>query len=419
MLYPYHNHLKKMNSKKTWSLLRHALIVPAVALLFIQQARAQELQQVQTAFNQYTQKALQEKIFVHTDKSAYLAGELLWFKIYLVDGAANKPLSLSKVIYVDVLDNAQVSVMQAKIAMVDGMGSGSLVIPPSVVNGNYKLRAYTNWMKNFGPDAFFEKKITIINSLRSPEAVAKAQTPGYDLQFFPEGGNLVSGLASNVAFKAVSKNGHGVAFKGAVVNQNNDTVARFQPLKFGMGHFTFTPAANNTYKAVIKAGADKPFTLNLPAIKPSGYTMLVTDAGDGNLTVKVNSNAGDGQVYLFAQTKGVAKVAQSSAVASGSAQFVVDKSKLGEGVSSFTVFNSSRQPVCERLYFKRPKPTLFIDAAADAPQYAMRKKVGVTVAAKNAAGTMINSGLSMSVYRLDSFQTADEDDIASYLWLGA
>jgi hypothetical protein len=47
-------------------------------------------------FETYSNKALQEKLFLHTDKDFYVAGEILWFKIYYVDGASHKPLQLSK-----------------------------------------------------------------------------------------------------------------------------------------------------------------------------------------------------------------------------------------------------------------------------------------------------------------------------------
>lgn len=406
-----------MNSKKILELLKHTLLMPALALL-VAQSHAQEVQPVQNAFSQYTQKALQEKIFVHTDKSTYLAGEIIWFKIYCVDNALNRPLTLSKVVYVDVLDNTQASVMQAKIAMKNGTGSGSLVVPASVANGNYKLRAYTNWMKNFGPEGFFEKAITIINPLRTPEPTAKIKSPNYDLQFFPEGGSLVAGLPSNVAFKATGKNGQDITFKGAILNDHNDTVARFQPLKFGMGHFAFTPVAGSTYRAEIKVG-NTSSVVAFPAINPKGYTMRVTDAGNSTLNVTVNTNAGDGQAYLFAQTRGIAKVALSTSSNAGVAVFTISKDKLGDGITQLTVFDANRQPVCERLYFKRPKQSLFVDAAADAQQYVTRKKVNVSIAAKDAAGKMLASGLSMSVYRIDSLQTADRQDILSYFWLGA
>src|ERR1700712_1662086 len=237
--------------KNTLQAVRIVLLTSGLCLLLLG-SQAQVLQEVQSSFNNYRQNALQEKVFVHTDKRAYMTGEILWFKVYVVDGSFNKPLDLSKVAYVDVLDDSQVPVMQAKIELHNGHGSGSLYIPVSLSNGNFKLRAYTNWMKNFSPDYYFEKKITIVNPQRTP-TYAKSNKGDYDIQFFPEGGSLVNGINSKVAFKAVGKDGMGIDFTGAIINQKNDTIIRFKPLKFGMGQFSFTPAADNTYKAVIRA----------------------------------------------------------------------------------------------------------------------------------------------------------------------
>ncbi|MEO6979306.1 MAG: MG2 domain-containing protein, partial [Mucilaginibacter sp.] len=182
------------------------MVLTQALLLAFLSGRAQVIQEVQNSFNLYKQSALQEKIFVHTDKSTYLPGEILWFKIFCVDGNGHKPLNLSKVVYVEILDNNQSPITQAKIAMKNGIGDGSLYIPVSVANGTYKFRAYTSWMKNFSPDYYFEKKITLVNPLRSPDSSpAKETAAAFDIQFFPEGGNLVRGQASKVGFKAVDK----------------------------------------------------------------------------------------------------------------------------------------------------------------------------------------------------------------------
>jgi len=382
---------------------------------------SQTLNDIQGSFNNYRQSALQEKVFVHTDKGAYLTGEILWFKIYLVDGIQNKPLDMSKVVYVEVLDDAQNPVMQAKIAMHDGHGSGSLYIPVSLSNGNYRFRAYTNWMKNFSPDYYFEKKISIVSPLRSPNAVAKQSNDDFDIHFFPEGGDLVQGISSKVAFKAVGKDGKGINLTGAIINQKNDTVARFQSLKFGMGHFSFTPAINDTYKAVVVVGTNKPVIKELPAINNQGYVMQLTDNGTNQLDVTVSSNGSgnNGEVFLFAHTRTLVNVAKTAALSNGVARFVVDKAALGDGISHITIFNSNKQPVCERLYFKRPSKKLLIDAAPDQQQYSGRKKVNISVLAKDGAGKPLNANLSMSVYRLDEFQTAEGGDIASYFWLSS
>lgn len=393
----------------------------ALAVLVSFSCQAQTLNEIQGSFNNYRHDALHEKIFVHTDKGAYVTGEILWFKLYVVDGSYNKPLNLSKVAYAEVLDDNQVPVMQAKIELHNGHGSGSLYIPVTLNNGNYHFRAYTNWMKNFSPDYYFDKKITVVNPQRAPAALAKQNKTDFDIQFFPEGGNLVSGISSKIAFKAVNNDGKGVSFAGAIIDQKNDTVVRFQPLKFGMGHFLFTPAANSTYKAVIKTGNGNPVIKDLPAINNQGYVMALTESGSGQLQVTVSSNtaSSDGGVYLFAHTRQLVKVAKRANLINGVAQFSIDKSILDEGISHITIFNGDKLPVCERLYFKHPSKKLVIEATADHPNYGSRKKVNISVLAKDQSGKQLNADLSMSVYRLDAYQTVEQGDISSYFWLSS
>jgi hypothetical protein len=379
--------------------------------------KAQVLPDVQNGFNQYNANTVQEKLFVHTDKSAYTAGELMWFKVYNVDGANHKPIDLSKVVYIEILDKNQNPVLQAKVGMKDGLGSGSLFLPISLTTGNFVLRAYTSWMKNFSPDFYFYKKLTIINPLKSPVAASKQIAANYDFQFFPEGGELVNGITSTVGFKATDQYGKGVNFKGIIIDKNNDTVAKFEPYKFGMGHFSFTPDSHNSYKAVIKLN-DKILIENLPNISDKGYTLNVKDGDNNQLQVTVNTNLPDGNIFLFAHTKGVIKDVESGIVSSGKAIFAIDKNKLGDAISHITIFNSQRQPVCERLYFKRPVNQLFITAGTDAQQYATRKKVSININTKNSTNAVV-ANMSLSVYRLDSLQHASQQDIQNYLWLSS
>ncbi len=391
-----------------------------VLLLLSFESNAQTATTIQNRFQAYQQNTLQEKLFVHTDKSTYLTGEVLWFKIYNVDAGNNKPLNISKVAYVEVLNNNQTPVIQAKVALKgNGSGNGSVYIPVSINSGNYRLRAYTNWMKNFNADNYFEKDITIINPLRSPDLTANKSKPNFDIQFFPEGGNLVNGLTSKVAFKVFGQDGKGVNFRGAIINQHNDTIARFRPLKFGIGNFIFKPNLKDTYKALVYINAEKkPIVKEFPSIYDQGYVMQLADNAN-QLAITVNSNVNNGEVYLFAHTRNTTKSVQSANWVNGTARFLIDKDVLGEGISHLTVFNSDRKPVCERLYFKRPAQKVEINLNPDQEQYGVRKKVNVAVSVKDQQGQPLVADLSMSVYQVDSLQTAEPGDIVNYLWLSS
>jgi hypothetical protein len=380
---------------------------------------AQILPEVKNRFEAYQRTALQEKLYVHTNKNFYLTGEILWFKIYNVEGTFNRPLDLSKVAYVEILSADHTPVMQAKIALKDGVGSGSVYIPASVANGNYQLRAYTSWMKNFSPEYFFDKTITIVNAQKSPEQQVVNEKASYDVQFFPEGGHLVKSLHSKMGFKVTGINGKGVsAFTGAIIDQKNDTVARFKPLKFGIGSFDFLPVAGNTYKAVLNIN-NQQVVKNIPAVEEQGYVMQTTDKGDNwEISIQTAGVATE-NVYLFAHTRQAVKQAQGAILNNGLATFRLEKNKLDDGLSHITLFNGSQQPVCERLVFKRPVKKLAISAQTDNPIYGTRKKVGLNIETKNQNQNLLAANLSVSVFQADSLQNLNEQDIASYLWLSS
>ncbi len=116
-----------------------------------------------------------ERMFLHTDKNTYLAGEIGWFKLYNTDAATKLPSDISKIAYIELLDNNNAAVIQEKIALSTGKGNGSLIFPKSLPSGIYILRAYSNWMKNEGSDVFFEKSISIYNTKMGNEPKSKWQ----------------------------------------------------------------------------------------------------------------------------------------------------------------------------------------------------------------------------------------------------
>ncbi|MEP6682090.1 MAG: hypothetical protein ABJA35_02475, partial [Parafilimonas sp.] len=240
-------------------------------------------------FNVLKDQPLQEKIFAHTDKDFYLAGEILWFKLYDVSADSLKPLNLSKIAYVEILNTQQKPVLQATIALNNGSGNGSLYLPSSVTSGNYIFRAYTNWMKNFNADKYFQKTITIVNTLTPITKTAEEDSDNYEINFFPEGGNLVANLESKLGFKVIDKYGNGVNCKGKIVDENNQPITSFSSLKFGMGSFYFMPENNHTYNAIININ-NKTITKQLPAVNSKGYVMHVSNADGKQVTVSVQSN---------------------------------------------------------------------------------------------------------------------------------
>ncbi len=212
-------------------------------------AQDQLIDNLQQQYQNYQSGNLQEKLFVHTDKTFYLAGETVWFKVYALDASFHKPLAISSVAYIEILNKDLKPVVQSKVAMSNGNGNGSFILPGSLSSGNYIFRAYSSWMKNFPPDFYYEQTLHIVNTLKLTP-VPNSPKPLPNIQFFPEGGTEVLGFAGKIAFKATDGEGRGVDCQGLIVNNHNDTISRFQSLHNGMGNFQLKPEKNSSYYAV-------------------------------------------------------------------------------------------------------------------------------------------------------------------------
>jgi hypothetical protein len=397
-------------------ILRYILLTACSLLMTVVGFSQPALQGIIKKLQEQQQTDLQEKLFVHLDRSLYATGENIWFKVYVVDGYTHQPLEVSKVAYLEVLDRNQQPVIQTKIELSQGLGSGVVTIPISVETENYTVRAYTNWMKNFSEELFFHQTISIINPFQRLEEKKTPATQSYDVQFFPEGGHLVNEVKSKVAFRVVNAAGIGIDFNGILLNQNGDTVVTFQPLKYGIGNFIFTPNANENYQVHLKTKEGSVIPSKFPTIEKKGYSIYSRDTTQNR--IKITLSAMDDvndlrTLYFIAHTRQIIKVATALTLTSGKVTFMINKSDLGEGVTHFTVFNQRIEPVCERLYFKKPEAQTSIEFNSTQQEYSLRSKVTLNIASND---HLIKSG-SLAVFKIDSISKIKPADIRTYFWL--
>ena len=109
---------------------------------------------------------LHERLYLVTDKESYLAGEHIWISCFCYDAVMGKPSLVSAVAYLE-LQNLSGSVVQAKIALAKGRGSGLIALPVSLPTGNYRLIAYTRYMYSESEQNYFSRIVTVYNPLTS------------------------------------------------------------------------------------------------------------------------------------------------------------------------------------------------------------------------------------------------------------
>ena len=308
-------------------------------------------QRIDSLVNQLGEKYPQEKIYLHLDKNYYNAGETIWFKAYLTTD--NLTTSLSKTVYAELID-AKGSILQKKIMPVYESGAASnFDLPDTLPNTLLYIRAYTSWMLNFDSTLLYLKAIQIIPVKNNTKKIV---TPvAYNLTFFAEGGDLVEGINSRVAFKATDQDGIPIFAAGNIINESGKKITAFSAVHDGMGYFFISPLPGEKYKAVWK---DK---------KGGLHETLLPDAKKQGITLNVNNTA-DTLSYTLIRPDIVNETFSSYTVVAQMQQQMVYSAKINmstkkevtapiptenfpDGILQLTVFNAAQIPVAERLAF--------------------------------------------------------------------
>ena len=109
-----------------------------------------------------------EKIYLQTDKPYYAAGDTVWLRAHLVDATTNRPVSRSRFLYVELHHQEADTLCQRLMlkADEDGVFANALLLPKTMKSGVYTLAAYTQWMRNFGPEHFCYQPLTVAGGQR-------------------------------------------------------------------------------------------------------------------------------------------------------------------------------------------------------------------------------------------------------------
>jgi hypothetical protein len=101
------------------------------------------------------------------DRNIYVVGEHIQFAAYI----KSKDEINSRILYVEIIAQGGRSVNSGKFKITEGKVNGSLVIPDDILSGNYFIKAYTRWMRNFGTSSYSFTPIKIANPLNhTPQA---------------------------------------------------------------------------------------------------------------------------------------------------------------------------------------------------------------------------------------------------------
>ena len=368
----------------------------------------QYMNQAQTFANNYPR----EKAYLHFDNTSYYVGDTIWFKAYVTLAEKQTFSPISRPLYVELVDQTGHIADKQIIKLTQGEGNGQFILPRSMLSGYYEVRAYTRWMLAFNEPQYFSRTFPIYQLANSDKLERSITT--YELspsmenrpletkeklsvRFFPEGGQLVEGVTSQVAFKAESKNEGNIELSGTLYTKEGAEITSFETLHDGMGHFKYTPSAQPAVAKVDFQGKKYEFTL--PQALPNGY-VLSTVNNAGALLVKVSCNAATPQdtLAVFISHQGRPYVHQLiSCRADTPQEFILPTRKLPAGVLQVSLINRAGNTLCERFVFSNPRAPLQLSAEGLKEVYTPYAPIRCELQVKNAKGEPISGDVSVSI----------------------
>lgn len=383
-------------------------------LVLIKSASFVQAQEFDNLLYNYEEKFPQEKIYIHYDKPYYLAGETIWFKAYITSN--NQPTILSKTLYAELLDEKGTVVEKKVMPIIAGGAAADFTLPAKINEQKYFVRSYTAWMLNFDSSLFYLKPIALITD--KPE---DAKTLNYKLQLFAEGGNFVAGFPNVITGKAMASNGLPISFKANILNSKGEIVADFKSLHDGMGSFTLLPEANEKYQAVWKDPAGKEVKTDLPDVEINKASFSITNQ-DGKTFFNVSrpdtATAELKTFYVVAHMNQqfiYAAALNLQNKASVRANFPTDS--LPDGIVQITLFDATKKPVAERIFFVNNQQYYFITDINTVEKNVNPRKKNIL---QIDVGRNLVSNLSVSVTDADLTQpTSHKENIFTELLLSS
>jgi hypothetical protein len=346
-----------------------------------------------------------EKVYLHSDRDSYYPGDDIWFKAYLIDAADRLLTNYSNNLHVELISPSLEIIDSRVVRINDGLGNGDFLIPDTLQSGQYQIRAYTNYMRNFGYDLFFNKTITIINPKDAVKAFSDSISSASDkleISFFPESGSLVDSVPSIVAFKALNAYGQGCNVTGEVYSSSGTMVTTFKSTHKGMGTFSINPLHGLNYYAVVKNQDGDVIKRAIPKSFPTGIVLNISrnKMNEPAVTVRTNIETlalvrGD-DLALTVSARNIFLKKAEFRMKSLADRFIFPVDDLPDGIVSLTLAGPDSIPLCERLVYIQNKEDIKVNIETDKPVYNQRDSVSLKISLSESTGINPEAFLSLS-----------------------
>ena len=359
----------------------------------------------------------QEKVFVHTDRCNYNAGDTIWLRAHLVDAATHHAINVSRYVYVELIDEKSNLVNRIKLRPEKHVYHGYIPLFETLPQGYYTLRAYTRLMESMPKDFFFHTTIAIKNIMgkNAEERQEMTYSHLFDVGFYPEGGYLPAGVPWRVAFKGANYEGWSDEVYGQIEDkENGDTVAVFTHQHRGMGTFLMKAEAGKQYVAKVFNSQNRYQEFDLPTAV-EGASVVATYWIKKKLAVTISTPKAKG-LRLVMHSRGL--IFYNEPWNPEQSTLIIDKKQMPNGIIQVLLINEQNQVLSERLVFNRSGEELNTELICERDSFGFREQVEMETALQVQTTDSIDIGdFSVSVCLNKDAKATSPENIYTYLLL--
>ncbi len=220
---------------------------------------------------------VREEIFIHPNSQVFVAGETLRFSAYTLSHLSGEISALSKILYVQLVGENG-SVVEQKVMLEKGRGSGEIFVNSLLPSGRYQLLAYTRWMRNFND--YFQLPLTIINPFEAtiPKSINDSLL---QIHFYHPNDYLIEGVKSEIGFRVKLPEGYPPVEEGKLIDARGAVLQTFRPGATNAGRFEFKPKAKEDYQVLLTDESGSISFHKFLPIEAAGYEIQVDRRSTG------------------------------------------------------------------------------------------------------------------------------------------
>ena len=362
-------------------------------------------------------------VYLLPSKEIAETGEDLWFKAYLINSQTLAPSDRSHTLYLQLRTASDSVVWSEKYPLVSGRANGHIYVGLEWPQGDYYMEGYT--MSSFTSDntkAIRPRRIRVVDRVSQMDSISKQGIKNdadqklsskHRFDLFPEGGHLIYGINSVVAFKATYGNGLPEDVSGKVL-EDGKKIGSIKTLHDGMGRFSITPKSGKEYKVVLDDGR----TILFPTIERGGMSLRVSKNNAKGLSLLVSSSDDTPQAFSITAKQNGIVCSTASGTVKGQQAVKIPTAYFGfQGIVEITLFDSAERPVAERLVFVNPQRQLTITATTSQKHYNRRDMGKVRLQVTDTSGNPIKSELAVSIFDKAYLYLPGHENILSHCFL--